>query len=92
MERELLVRVLATDVANWVLGEYENTIQDGQMAKEDMPDDNELVEIIYEEVLASKYVTIKGKNILIEKDIRFLTTTRLKEIIYQQLQMAKIMG
>ena len=78
--REKQVRQLAKQKFNYVIGGYANMFED--MEIDTMPILDEIVDEVYEEIMSDPIIhLIDGKTILLQKDIRFLGTDRIKEII-----------
>jgi hypothetical protein len=77
--REFKVKTLIREKANFVVGGWENSIADGHI--ETMPAVEDMEAEIYGEVMSARWVELKAGLALIKKDIRFLGTKRIKELI-----------
>jgi len=88
MNREMLVARVIKEETNYVIGGYENSIQDGMMTE--MPNKESLLAEIYAAVIASKGVQVGGGIMPVKKDIRFLGTARVKELIMERIEKKEL--
>ena len=81
--RTLLVERVVDSSVNWVIGGYENSVADGHI--DEMPSQEQMEAEIYDEVMATDYVEVAGGLKQIKKDIRFLGTETIKQMITDQV-------
>ena len=79
-KREDLVRRIVNQKANWIIGEWENEVEDGNV--DEMPTKEELINTIYDEVINIKQLN----GLKVEKDIRFVGTKRILEMIENKVK------
>jgi len=61
------------------IGGYENAIIDKHM--DAMPSDEALIDEVYQEVIRTKALAVRGGYIPVDNDIRFLGTQKIIELI-----------
>lgn len=76
--RARLVRKVIADAYNWVTGGHENALTDYGTP---MPTIEEMKDEVYCEVMHAKAVEMGSTLVAVQKDIRFLGTERIKQMI-----------
>lgn len=79
-KREELVKKVIIKSYNYIVGAWENAVLDGEM--EVLPNTQEMVDNVYEEVIETEWVGKMGNQINVEKDIRFLGKEKIKQMIF----------
>lgn len=85
-KREKLVRKLVKQEVSSVIYGYENEVMDGNITETDVPEIGSLVEEIYLNVVREDSLDVGSGFRRVEKDIRFLGTERMKEIIREEIE------
>jgi len=83
MKRQQRAEKIIENKVDYVIGGYENEISDGHREPGSMPGEQELIEEVYDELMQSG-----GWDELQRKDLRFLTTEGLKQIIAKYIKEA----
>ncbi len=83
MNRELLIKTLIKRTGNFVIGGYENAIEDGTLIEK--PDKQGLLQEIYIGVIHENRLAVSGGFIPVKKDIRFVGKERIIELIDEWL-------
>ena len=81
--REKIVMLVVKQESNDVVGGYENSISDGHINV--MPVREDLLEEIYNQVMMTTIVEGNNCRMSVEKDIRFIGSKKIKELIEARL-------
>lgn len=82
--REMVAYKVVEQAYGWVVGGYENAIMDGLITE--MPDNEELMDEIYEEVMQTEIVGF----LPVKKDLRFIGKKRIEELIRERLEKGEM--
>jgi hypothetical protein len=82
--RERLVKKVIKEQTHYILGGYLNDIDDGHL--KELPTVDDLTAEIYSLVINTVRLVIGNMMFNVEKDIRFLGTTHIREMIRENVQ------
>jgi len=85
--REKKVRRIITEEAGFIIGGWENSVLDGHIEDSEFPTRGELIEEIYGEVMSDrqKLIEMNGMMMEVSRDIRFLGSERIRELITKKV-------
>lgn len=80
--REKIVKMVIKESFCEIVGGEENSLADGQIEK--MPSIEDLKQWVYDSVMKADNVWTKMGKMSVKKDVRFLGTERIKELIQER--------